>query len=216
MQRSPRGDLPHLRAMFVVMPVSSMKISFAGSRDGRSAAHAARAAATSGRCCSAACAVFFIGHLPAVKEAPQRADAHTRAAACEFVLKFSQRDVACLGDLAENKIRLSLNAAGFAVTADGQGRHTTGAAHLRLPTDRTRGADLETYRRRAARKTLRYGRANALPQINRNRLDHGCRPPSPANILNQIKTDLGIPPDSMRWEAALAKNVQPTQLFNAR
>lgn len=62
--RVPRGERPQRRIMFVLVAVSSMKTSLSGFNDPRSAHHVARASATSGRFCSAACTVFFCPPIP--------------------------------------------------------------------------------------------------------------------------------------------------------
>src|ERR1700710_2323486 len=71
--RSPCKARPRSRAILVEAPVSSMKTRRFGSRSGWAANQARRRAATSGRSCSAACAVFFEGHAVAVEAAPDGA-----------------------------------------------------------------------------------------------------------------------------------------------
>jgi len=58
-QRWPFGDHPRSRAIFVLAPVSSMKISLSGSRSSWPSNQSWRFARTSGRCCSLAWPVFF-------------------------------------------------------------------------------------------------------------------------------------------------------------
>ena len=57
--RVPRLQRPRRRTMLVLAQVSSIKISLRGFRVGWFSRHSARALATSGRFCSAACKVFF-------------------------------------------------------------------------------------------------------------------------------------------------------------
>lgn len=73
-RRSPRGERPWCRTIFVVTAVSSMNTRRGASRRGCSAFNSARAAATSGRSCSAACRVFFEGDVVTFVEAPDRAN----------------------------------------------------------------------------------------------------------------------------------------------
>src|SRR5271163_570935 len=80
MTRRPRLPRPRDRAMLVEVPVSSIKTSFAGSSEPCSAFQAVRAAATSGRSCSAACAVFFEADALGRKEPLYRPVAHMEAA----------------------------------------------------------------------------------------------------------------------------------------
>ena len=72
--RLPRSARPRRLAMLVVVPVSSMKTSRAGSRPGWPSFQAVRAAATSARACSAACAVFFKADAVSPVEAPDGGD----------------------------------------------------------------------------------------------------------------------------------------------
>jgi hypothetical protein len=65
--------------MLVAVQVSSMKTSRAGSSSGWLSNHAWRAALTSGRSCSVAWAVFFVGEIARVEETPQRAKPHRQA-----------------------------------------------------------------------------------------------------------------------------------------
>lgn len=58
-QRWPFAAQPRRRAIFVEAPVSSMKISFSGSRSSWPSNQSWRFARTSGRCCSPAWPVFF-------------------------------------------------------------------------------------------------------------------------------------------------------------
>jgi hypothetical protein len=60
----PRFERPQRRVILVSNPLSSMKISFAGSRPGILSRHAARALAMSSRDCSAATSAFFLRVIP--------------------------------------------------------------------------------------------------------------------------------------------------------
>src|SRR5262245_36953774 len=71
-RRCPRGERPYCRTIFVVTAVSSIKIRRRGSRAGCSALSSARAAATSGRSCSAARRVFFEGNVVSIVEPPDQ------------------------------------------------------------------------------------------------------------------------------------------------
>jgi hypothetical protein len=74
------------------------RISRAGSRSSCPSNHASRAAFTSPRCCSAACADFFKCDAPPVEEASERPDAGADAARLQLLLKLDERDIRCLGD----------------------------------------------------------------------------------------------------------------------
>jgi hypothetical protein len=148
-----------------------------------------RAAFTSQRCCSAACAVFFERDAPPVEETPQRPDADTDAARLQLLLKLDERDVRRLGDLAKEKGSFGFYTARLTVAA--------------LLLCRDVALLLQPVHRLAARKTMFNGIHHAAAKINRKSLGHACRH-SPACILNQKRADLGIPDDSFRWENALA------------
>src|SRR6202158_573112 len=67
-----RGERPRCRTILVVTAVSSMKTRRGASSLDCSTFSSARAAATSGRSCSAACRVFFERDVVAFVEAPDR------------------------------------------------------------------------------------------------------------------------------------------------
>src|SRR5450631_1022214 len=70
--RSPRGERPEWRTILVVTDVSSIKTRRFARKDDFSAFSSARAAATSGRSCSAACSVFFEGDAVPIVKSPDR------------------------------------------------------------------------------------------------------------------------------------------------
>jgi hypothetical protein len=67
-------------AMFVVAQVSSMNTKCSGLSAGCRCGHPARAAATSGRSCSASCRVFFSPQCLVLEEEPERRAAGPDAA----------------------------------------------------------------------------------------------------------------------------------------
>src|ERR1700675_4986502 len=73
--RSPRGERPEWRTILVVTDVSSIKTSRRLRNDDCSAFNSARAAATSGRSCSAACSVFFERDAVPLVKSPNRGSA---------------------------------------------------------------------------------------------------------------------------------------------
>src|SRR5665647_519678 len=73
--RTPRGERPEWRTILVVTDVSSIKTSRRARKDDCSAFSAARAAATSGRSCSAACSVFFERDAVPLVKSPNRGSA---------------------------------------------------------------------------------------------------------------------------------------------
>ena len=92
--RSPRGERPYRRTIFVVTDVSSMKTRRRALSFGCSAFKSARAAATSGRSCSAACRLFFECDLVPVVEAPDRTDGDIELlVALQAVADFFERQI---------------------------------------------------------------------------------------------------------------------------
>src|SRR6185503_12431731 len=118
MHRLPRSDRPRSLAIFVEAPVSSMKTRRRGSRSGCAARQACLRAATSGRSCSLACAVFFEGLRVAIEEAPDRTP---RKPLIVLPLQVGgdlrQRDVDGLGKQPEDLAGMSLDPVGALVAA---------------------------------------------------------------------------------------------------
>src|SRR6201987_1432204 len=87
---TPFGARPFSRARFVLTAVSSINTSRAGSRKPCSRIQRRRARATSARCRSAACRVFFKGDVVAIEKTPERAAAGSNpllAQLCNGLLK---------------------------------------------------------------------------------------------------------------------------------
>src|ERR1700674_1281634 len=70
--RSPRGQRPRSRTMLVLVQVSSINTSRAGSNMPCACIQRRRARTTSARCCSAACKVFFKADVAPIEEPPNR------------------------------------------------------------------------------------------------------------------------------------------------
>src|SRR5271156_5137187 len=116
--RSPRLVRPRRRAILVEAPVSSMKTRCSGSRSGWASNQACRRAATSGRSCSLACAVFFQGDAMAVKKAPDRTRGkHGAMLPPQEIRELNQRDVHLLVDRTQDDVAVSLDAMGTPVSA---------------------------------------------------------------------------------------------------
>src|ERR1700680_414978 len=140
-RRSPRGLRPYRRTILVVTAVSSMKTRRDGASDGCSAFNWARAAATSGRSCSAACSVFFNGDLVASEEAPDRSHSNlqlllARKARADLL----ERQVGFRGDKIEHPSLVPL-----------ERRAALARAQFALCTSRCRPAVDPTDRRRRAK-----------------------------------------------------------------
>ena len=194
-QRSPRGARPRRRVILVDTDVSSMKTSRAGSRSGWPSNHASRRAATSGRCCSLACAVFFKGHSVTVEEAPDRARREGGAVfAAQPLGQFDQRDVHLCVDLRQDNVVKRLDTMGALIATlrlgAGRARRAPGAN----PADRTRNRHPEPLGGGPPRHPGFDRHDQPDPQIFRQGLRHACWPPPPARMLNQISAASGKPP----------------------
>ena len=104
--RSPRGARPKRRAMFVRAQVSSRKTSRSAISPGCSLRQVARAAATSGRSCSAAWAVFFCDSAPEPEESRQASSASPRSLGGQQDAKLVNGDVAILHHQSPNAIAM--------------------------------------------------------------------------------------------------------------
>src|SRR5436305_949829 len=104
--------------MLVVVPVSSMKTSWAGSSPGCSSRQRWRAAATSGRVCSEACAVFFKADAAPIEEPPNRGNRRPETAILlQPYAYLIQRQVRCLCHLLQQPVPVVLDRARAPVAA---------------------------------------------------------------------------------------------------
>ena len=119
-------------------------------REGCSAFSAARAAATSGRSCSAACRVFFERDLLTIVEAPDRARSNLELLrAAEPQADVIERQVRLLGDKIEQPLlmlvqrRAAMAGAGLGLDAAGR-RPALDPANCRRGTDVSRRGGLDS------------------------------------------------------------------------
>src|SRR5262245_11862026 len=123
--------------MFVDAAVSSMNTSLLGSSLACILNHAFRAAATSGRSCSAACRLFFKTESEMAKEAEDRGLADSQRLLRQPGLEFGQRNVRLRVHPARNPRPVLLQRIAFVPTKP-LGLDTPGAAPTReKATDRT-------------------------------------------------------------------------------
>ncbi len=148
--RSPRGDRPRVRAMFVEAQVSPMNTRRSGSRSNWPSNHSQRCVRMSGRSRSPACAVFFARDPVPVEEAPDRANARWHAGPGELRLDLRQRDVRPLLKEVEDTRRMSLDACRPAIAAESPRRNRSGPPRYATPADCARGAHTEPQRSLAA------------------------------------------------------------------
>src|ERR1700674_4164195 len=175
-------------------------------REGCSAFSAARAAATSGRSCSAACRVFFERDLVTIVEAPDRARPNLELLrAAEPQTDVIKRQVRLRGDKIEQPllmlVQLRAAMAGAGLCLDSAGRRPS-----LDPADRRRGTDVEQTCRLPRTVTLLDDRDDPHPQVFRVSLRHRAPPPLSLEEPNLICTPEGTPynpSDSNQAESAL-------------
>jgi hypothetical protein len=142
----PCGALPWRRVILVVAAVSSMKTSCFGSRVGRSFRRALRAAATSGRSCSAACRLFFKCQFDVAKKPKDSRWADRHLFAFQASLNLRKRTIRLFRHKLLNQISMRLkqeglvpaefvwtDTAGFAFTPDKSANSTQ--SHVVLLSD---------------------------------------------------------------------------------
>src|SRR6202051_4213018 len=124
--RMPRGQRPRSRTMVVLVEVSSINTSLAGSNMPCSRTQRRRARTTSARCCSAAHRLFFEADIVPFEEPPHRAAAAGDPALAYDRNDFIQRQIWLLANQPQQNgrvplqrrdaasTRLSRNASGFA------------------------------------------------------------------------------------------------------
>src|SRR6202521_1178242 len=175
-------------------------------REGCSAFSAARAAATSGRSCSAACRVFFERDLVTIVEAPDRARSNLELlGAAEPQADVIKRQVRLRGDKIEQPL-LMLVQRRAAMASAGLGLDAAGRRPALDPADRRRGTDVEQTCRLPRTVTLLDDRDDPHPQVFRVSLRHRAPPSLSLEEPNLICTPEGTPynpSDSNQAESAL-------------
>src|ERR1700755_1651151 len=151
-----------------------------------------RARATSARCRSAACRLFFKGDVVAVEKTPERAAAGANPPLAQLCKRLRQGQVWMLSNHSQDLGRELFE------------RRNASAARLRRgavivvpalqPLDRRCNAHLKAFGRLTPRRARSHGLDNAFPQITRIGLRH--RPPRPEGesmhrvsiIANRLRT----------------------------
>ena len=171
---SPRGARPLSRTRFVLTAVSSINTSRAGSSMPCSRIQRRRARATSARCRSAACRLFFEGDVVSIEKPPKRATAGSNPPLAQLRNRLHQ-----------SQVRLFGNQSQYLAAAHFFQRRNASSARLRRsapalapalqPLYRRTHAHLETFGRLAPRRTPFHSFDHAFPQVTRIGLRH--RPP---------------------------------------
>src|ERR1700738_1652623 len=146
-RRSPRGERPRCRTILVVTAVSSMKTRRGASSLDCSSFSSARAAATSGRSCSAACRVFFERDVMAFVETPDRGRTGFQPPlGLEPSANLFERQVRLRCDQIKQPLAMRLERRATVARA-GQCRYTARCRPALDPADWGRGAETEHPRR---------------------------------------------------------------------
>src|SRR5215216_5725770 len=192
--RSPRGALPLSRTRLVLTAVSSINTSRAGSNMPCSRIQRRRARATSARCRSAACRLFFNGDVVSVEKPPERGAAGLDSPLAQRGNRLDQGQVRLFGDQSQD------------LAGERFQRRNASAARLRRgapplapalqPLDRRAHAHLEPFGRLASRCAGLDSVDNAFPQVARIGLRHRQSPREGESMHKDspILNLLGIPP----------------------
>src|SRR6266436_2470018 len=189
--RSPCGARPYRRVIVVDTLVSSMNTSLLGSSLFCRRCNALRAAATSGRSCSAARKLFFKGQLQMMQKPRDRRLSDRDLFLLQSVLEFGQRDVRLLRYQLPHQILVRRQREIFVAAEFGR----VDAARLPVKLEE---ADDRTDADPALLRSFRDGgpaldRPDHSPtQIRRIWLRHACRPP-PSRQLESYSRRYGNP-----------------------
>src|SRR5262249_54061216 len=190
----------------VVTAVSSIKTRRRGSSVGCSAFNSARAAATSGRSCSAARRVFFESYVMTIVECPDRAYCRLHPLlGPQPRTDLLERQIGLRGNECEQPLLMLLERR-TDVTSAGLCRNATGLGPAPDPADRCRGADIEQSCRLPRALAILDNRNHAFPEIIRVSSSHRVPLQSFRRDPNLICTLVGIPcccSDSRQAEKAL-------------
>src|SRR6266566_1309783 len=189
--RSPCGARPYRRVIVVDTLVSSMNTSLLGSSLFCRRCNALRAAATSGRSCSAARKLFFKGQLQMMQKPRDRRLSDRDLFLLQSVLEFGQRDVRLLRYQLPHQILVRRQREIFVAAEFGRVDAARLPVKLEEADDRTDAdpALLRGFRDRGPA----LDRLDHTPtQIRRIWLRHSCRPP-PSRKLESYSRRYGNP-----------------------
>src|SRR6266852_3987572 len=190
---TPRGARPLSRTIFVLTAVASINTSRAGSSMPCSRIQRRRARATSARCRSAACRLFFKGDVVPDEKTRKRALAGSNSSLEQLHKRLLQGQIRPLGNECQNPLRVRFQRR---YTASARLRRRTPALVPALqPFDRRTHTDVETLGRLVPRRALDFhGFDDAFPQVTRIRLWHRP-PPEKENQCPKTRSSLAL------WES---------------
>jgi hypothetical protein len=166
--RSPRGQRPLSRTMFVLVAVSSINTSRAGSSMPCSRTQRRRARATSARFCSAACRLFFKADIVSIKETLESAPTAGDALFNHGGENLLEGQIRLFGNQSQDPVRMLF-----------QWRNTPAAPFRRRAPCLTPALAPSNYRTNAHLEDLGYlsPRRSAFNRFNRTLTQvHGIRP----------------------------------------
>src|SRR5580704_5015914 len=188
--------------MLVEVPVSSMKTRRSGSSSVWFCAHSVRAAATSGRSCSAARTVFFEADAMAVEEPPDRPKPCLVPAIIEqTALDFLQRQIGLAPHQLKQPLLMSLERRPALALVRFR-RDAAGLPPPLRPPDRRRDSDHELLRRSRCRRSTLNHVDHSNSQVGR--IAHR-RPPQLKKASESYSQPKGNPLDSQKVETALRR-----------
>src|SRR5664279_3898856 len=192
-RRSPRGERPRSRTILVVTAVSSMKTRRGALSLDCSTISSARAAATSGRSCSAACRVFFERDVVAFVEAPDRGRTGFQPLlGLEPSANLFERQVRLGGDQIKQPLAMRLERRATVARA-GQCRYIARCRPALDPANCGRGAKTEHPRRFPSALAVFDKRDRPRPEVFRVSLRHRATSPLLSKQPNLICASLGTP-----------------------
>src|SRR3981189_3172325 len=202
--RSPCGARPYRRVIVVDTLVSSMNTSLLGSSLFCRRCNALRAAATSGRSCSAARKLFFKGQLQMMQKPRDRRLSDRDLFLRQSIFEFGQRDVRLLRYQLPHQILVRRQREIFVAAEFGRVDAARLPVKLEEADDR---ADADPALLRGFRdRGPALDRLDHTPtQIRRIMLRHSCRPP-PSRKLESYSRRYGNPRFSLSGKRSSATN----------
>src|SRR5882672_7603930 len=202
MSRSPRGARPYRRVIVVDTLVSSMNTSLLGSSLFCRRCSALRAAATSGRSCSAARKLFFKGQLQMMQKPGDRRLSDRDLFLLQSIFEFGQCDVRLLRYQLPHQILVRRQREIFVAAEFGRVDAARLPVKLEEADDR---ADADPALLRGFRdRGPALDRLDHTPtQIRRIWLRHSCRPP-PSRKLESYSRRYGNPRFSLSGKRSKA------------
>src|SRR6516164_10897970 len=216
--RSPRGQRPRTRTIFVVIAVSSINTSRVVSRNPCCRIQSRRARATSFRCRSAAQRLFFIGEVMTLEKSPERGSAARNPLLVHRRDYFVQGPILLLGHQSKDPIRVLLQ---DRTAAPARFRFTRSLFTPSLdPSDGRTDTDLEQLGRLASRRPRLYCSDYSLTQVTRVRLWHRWPPHRRINAdrlahLNGVGKPSLFPLDSDSAENAVSRSTYRAMLLRS-